>query len=120
MIFHVTARNAATDSENRMHDDMVARTYGYRGGLVPGVTVYGYVVSRLPVEWREQGFASLRLMAPVYDGDTVVVRYEDDFTAEREDGTICARVSASLQPRVAPFDLLEGQLPDERPAASRE
>ena len=37
------AVNTAPDSENKMHDDRVAAQYGFRGGLVPGVTVYGYM-----------------------------------------------------------------------------
>ena len=38
------AFNQATDSENRIHSDEVARQYGFRGGLVPGVTVFAYLV----------------------------------------------------------------------------
>ena len=39
----VSARNDAEDSENKIHDDAVGQQYGFRGGLVPGVTVYGYL-----------------------------------------------------------------------------
>ena len=39
--YTITAHNPATGSENRIHADDVARRYGFRGGLVPGVTVYG-------------------------------------------------------------------------------
>jgi hypothetical protein len=38
----VVARNDAETSENKIHDDAVAQQYG-SGGLVPGVTVYGYL-----------------------------------------------------------------------------
>jgi hypothetical protein len=34
----VVARNSATESENRIHADGVARKYGFKGSLVPGVT----------------------------------------------------------------------------------
>ena len=34
------AQNDATDSGNEIHDDRVARQYGFEGGLVPGITVY--------------------------------------------------------------------------------
>ena len=30
------AYNHATESENKIHSDEVARRYGFRGGLVPG------------------------------------------------------------------------------------
>ena len=39
--YTITARNPAAESENRIHADDVARRYGFRGGLVPGVIVYG-------------------------------------------------------------------------------
>lgn len=34
----VVACNTATESTNRMHDDAVAATFGFRGGLVPAHT----------------------------------------------------------------------------------
>jgi len=37
--YRVKARNTSTSSENKIHDDAVARAYGFRGGLVPGVTL---------------------------------------------------------------------------------
>ena len=53
----ITARNPATDSENRIHADDVARRYGFRGGLVPGVTVYGYIATALAADsgWVAHG-----------------------------------------------------------------
>ena len=36
------AFNPVPDSENRIHSDEVAREYGFRGGLVPGVVVAAY------------------------------------------------------------------------------
>ena len=39
----LTAHNNAADSANKIHDDRVASQYGFRGGLVPGVTVYAYM-----------------------------------------------------------------------------
>ena len=37
--YAVRAHNAATESENRIHADDVAQQYGFKGGLVPRVTV---------------------------------------------------------------------------------
>lgn len=116
--FQLTARNTAPDSENRMHDDRVAAEFGFRGGLVPGVTVYGYVVSHLPREWREQGHATVRLLAPFYDGETVIVRQDGDLVAEKTDGTVCAKVGWGLEAVIPPLRLPFAPVATERPPAS--
>jgi acyl dehydratase len=64
-------------SLNLVHDDEFARRLGFRGGLVPGVTVYGYMAV-LPARhwgerWIERGEMSARFLKPVYDGDEVTV-----------------------------------------------
>ena len=41
--YRVRAFNTAVASENKIHDDTVARRYGFSGGLVPGVEVYAYM-----------------------------------------------------------------------------
>ena len=55
----IRAVNTAADSENKIHDDAVAAEYGFRGGLVPGVTVYGYLASaaleHFGEKWLESG-----------------------------------------------------------------
>ena len=83
--YRVEAFNASTESENKIHDDDVARRFGFRGGLVPGVDVYAYM-THLPVRrwgraWLDRGTAECRLLKPVYDGDTAIVT-----AAEREVG----------------------------------
>ena len=37
--YRVSAYNTSKHSENKMHDDTVAKRYGFDGGLVPGVDV---------------------------------------------------------------------------------
>jgi hypothetical protein len=78
----VRAVNTAPDSENRMHRDSVAAAYGFRGGLVPGVTVYGYMASatigHFGPDWLERGAMDVRFRAPVYEGDEVVVTVRPD------------------------------------------
>ena len=96
----VTASNDAETSENKIHDDGVAQLYGFRGGLVPGVTVYGFL-TWLPVSawgkaWLESGGMTVRLARPVYAGDTVTVTSVDDgdgrlaVTATNQLGEPCA------------------------------
>jgi hypothetical protein len=94
-IFRVQAHNAAGDSENKIHDDRVASAYGFRGGLVPGVTVYGYmippVLEQLGDAWLDHGGIAVRFHAPCYEGASVVARCDGSaVTAEQEDGTLYA------------------------------
>jgi hypothetical protein len=75
--YRVVARNTATASANKIHDDAVARRYGFAGGLVPGVDVYAYM-THVPaaawgVDWLERGWMRARFLAPVYEGEEVVV-----------------------------------------------
>jgi hypothetical protein len=94
-IFRVRAHNTATESENKIHDDRVASAYGFRGGLVPGVTVYGYlippVLEQFGDAWLDHGGIAVRFHAPCYEGATVVARCDGSaITAEQEDGTLYA------------------------------
>src|SRR5438046_10537090 len=75
--YRVIARNTAIASENKIHDDAVARRFGFAGGLVPGVEVYAYTI-HLPVAqwgrtWLERGSAECRILAPLYDGEPALV-----------------------------------------------
>lgn len=75
--YTIDAYNTATDSTNKIHDDEVARRFGFRGGLVPGVDVYAYMtraaVEHFGNEWLATGGMQARFHQPVYDGDTVTV-----------------------------------------------
>ena len=75
--YEVVAHNTATASLNRIHDDEVARRYGFSGGLVPGVDVYAYM-TRVPAEawgtdWLARGTMRARFLSPVYEGEAVRV-----------------------------------------------
>ena len=131
-VYRVRATNTASESENKIHDDRVAAAYGFRGGLVPGVAVYGYMMAPVvgfAADWLAHGSMRLRLIEPFYDGDPVVVRaeVEDDgsvrVSAEREDGTVCATGIAALSSRwLSLSPLPEHPLPsmDARPAPARD
>jgi hypothetical protein len=87
MTVELVARNYATASENRIHSDEVARKYGLRGGLVPGVTVYGYLVTE---EMLERGPVRVRFVKPVFDGDRLAIcEVGETVTASRGE-EICA------------------------------
>lgn len=114
--FQLTAVNLAKASENKMHDDAVAKTYGFEGGLVPGVTVFGYLSHPAVARWGraflERGLVEATFVKPVYDGDTVVVAAEeagdsiDIEVVARE--TVCATVTGNYERKGHRFVELDG------------
>jgi acyl dehydratase len=136
--YRVKALNTSSTGENAIHDDETARRYGFRGGLVPGVTVYAYMTQPLAATfgaaWLTRGTASVRFVKPVLDGEELVVRGEvtsrdaGGITATLTAGTAatpeCATLTATIpagQPRpvnVAVYPT--APLPEPRPAATRE
>src|SRR5215212_8033829 len=77
------AVNRASGSAGSIHDDATARTLGFRGGFVGGVTIVSYVCEG----WRRQqgrplGLRPFRmttdLRAPVYQDETAHVRATQD------------------------------------------
>ena len=129
-LYRVRAVNTAPDSENEIHDDRVAAQYGFRGGLVPGITVYGYMtvpVVQFDPAWFDHGSMQVRFREPVYDSDAVIVRAEaaDDgsiqVVAEREDGAIYATGTAHIAHAETKPDLLPVKdLPRVRPVPGRD
>jgi hypothetical protein len=122
----VVAFNTATESTNRMHDDTVAATFGFRGGLVPGVDVWAYLArpctDRWGREFLERGTMDVRFAAPVYDGERVVARLEGDGTIEAvgPDGTVRASGHADLDTPSEPRAIDEAPVPDPVPPAAAE
>jgi acyl dehydratase len=107
--YRVQAYNTAKLSENKMHDDAMARRFGFSGGLVPGVDVMAYMMHLPVAKWGraflERGLIEARFVKPVYDGETAdVTGAESDgvLSIEVEScGQLCATGSASL-PASAP------------------
>lgn len=104
----LVAFNTATASANKIHDDEVARRFGFRGGLVPGVDVYAYLchppVEAWGLDWLARGTMRARFHAPVYDGRRVdIVPGEDGRLELRDDdGALCAEGAAALPDDGAP------------------
>ena len=135
MITHqVEAYNLSAASENKIHDDTVAKQFGFQGGLVPGVEIYAYMmnpaVRHFGPQWLESGSAECRLMKPVYDGRQASISGEpagDDGLALKveSEGILCATGTASMNaPSTAPSaqDFAVTALPDydARPDAAPE
>jgi hypothetical protein len=127
------AYNAATESENRIHADDVARRFGFRGGLVPGVTVFAYLVQPAieawGLDWLDSGAATLACRRPLYDG----ARFEVEVAHERgrayqgrvidEHGVACAEGRVSVTAERPPAPQRRGDppvcKPEARPPVSR-
>ena len=135
--YHVKARNTSATSENKIHDDQIAREFGFRGALVPGVTVYAYLthplVEAFGAAWLERGTASVRFAKPIHDGEEVrlagAVTAHDargltaTVSASTAAGGECATLTATL-PAGAPVPVNlalypSAPLPAERPLATR-
>ena len=75
--YRVRARNTSVHSENKIHDDTVARQFGFGGGLVPGTTVYAYmthpVVRALGPAWLAGGRMVVRFAKPAYEGEELTI-----------------------------------------------
>src|SRR4051794_3187907 len=111
--YRVSAYNTAQQSENKIHDDAVARRFGFSGGLVPGVDVMAYMMHLPVAKWAraflERGLIEARFLKPVYDGETA------DVTGEEKDGVLtiavesrgqlCATGSALLMASAPSFSL---------------
>lgn len=103
IVYTVTARNTARSSPNKMHDDDVARSYGFAGGLVPGVAIFAWMC-RAPMDaygsdWIERGTIEARFVRPVYADDEVAVEAlpegERLALTVRARGEVCAGGSAT-------------------------
>ncbi|HET7296578.1 MAG TPA: hypothetical protein VFI66_05510 [Gemmatimonadales bacterium] len=137
-VYRASAKMPADPVENKIHEDALARAMGFRGGLVPGVTVYAWmthpVVEALGPGWLERGTFSVRFTKPVYFGDgatvhaSVATRTEEAVTLQARvldsEGEACATATMGLSlglpaavPDVSAYPA--APLPTERPQVSR-
>lgn len=124
----VVALNTSADEAGSIHDDAHAARMGYRGGLVPGVTLLAYLtpslVDAFGETWPQRGRLSARFVRPAYDSETVsvhatVVRSDErpggddialDCRLERPDGMTCMEAEAAC---------LVGEAPEHEPGPWR-
>ena len=128
--YQVNAFNTAAASDNKIHDDKVARQFGFRGGLVPGVEVYAYMahmpVARWGRVWLESGQMECRFLKPVYDGAVARVTAREDGdelvlsveSAGEHCAKGCALVPSDQRPAPGVDALPAGTPPATRPQAS--
>jgi hypothetical protein len=74
------AFNQVPHSQNQIHGDEMAKAYGFKGGLVPGVTVSAYLIHPAAVafgrDYADKGFAHVRVNSPLYDESSFNVQVE--------------------------------------------
>lgn len=106
----ILALNDAEQSENRIHSDEVAARYGFKGALVSGVNVFGYLSQPLVriygEQWLQQGMLDVLFMKPAYQDDLLTISTEnlDDTSDQRshltsahnEQGQLLARLESWL------------------------
>jgi acyl dehydratase len=102
--YRVQAYNTSKQSENKIHDDAVARRYGFSGGLVPGVDVMAYMMHLPVAKWGraflERGLVEARFVKPVYDGEIAEATADESndmlSIQVHSHGQLCATGNASL------------------------
>ena len=108
--YQVVAKNYSEASENRIHSDDIAKKFGFKGALVPGVAVYGHLTHPLVASfgdaWLSHSINTLRLLKPAYDGDRLTLSIseaQDQHTVEchNADGELLATI-ISQQPDTLP------------------
>ena len=61
-----------------MHSDAVAQGYGFKGALVPGVTIFSHLtqplLAHLGAEWLSRGTADVTFLKPAYEDELLTIR----------------------------------------------
>jgi hypothetical protein len=128
----VRTHNPSKQSENRMHSDAVARSFGFRAALVPGVSVFSHMTQPLVAQWGAawlaRGSAEVSFSKPAYEGDLLTVHSQpaDDentacnciVTCCNEQGVELASLRAAL-PDACPLPDARGGLPPAAPVTER-
>jgi acyl dehydratase len=103
--YEVVARNFSEAHENRIHSDEIARKYGFKGALVPGVAVWGHLthplVEQFGERWLSQSVNETRFFKPAYHGDRLIISCEENdegllVQGHNEEGTLLAEIRSSL------------------------
>ena len=134
LLHEVNAFNLSAASENKIHDDTVAKKFGFQGGLVPGVEIYAYMTN-LPVrqfgaEWLSGGSLYCRFQKPVYYGKTAMASSQPEADGSitlkvESEGVLCGSGSAEMghrhaAPSVKTYAVAALPNYDTRPAAAPE
>lgn len=115
------AFNQVPHSKNQIHGNDMAKQYGFKGGLVPGVTVSAYLVhpavELFGQDFLNRGFARCRVNSPLYDGETFDVALSEvtEDTCQsvlcREDGTPLAAADICIAQSLPSAPAMRGDPP---------
>lgn len=107
--WHGEAFNQVPNSQNEIHGDKVAQDYGFKGGLVPGVTVSAYLLhpaaEAFGMDFLSRGHAHVRVTSPLYDKEPFEVQVQDarpdgySAVLVRPDGTASASARVDIPAR---------------------
>jgi hypothetical protein len=113
-MYQPTAINHSEASENKIHSDEIAARYGFKGGLVPGVAVFGYMTypltNELGLDWLGHSQVGVRLLKPAYDGERLNIlmtqptpeQYQVDALNDEE--VLLARLSIEMPGLLPPIE----------------
>jgi len=104
--WEANAFNQVPESSNRIHSDEMARSLGFTGALVPGVTVSAYLVHPGLIAWGadflNRSKAEVTVHKPLYDGHNFEVTVSEasagGYSAKLMDssGVVCATARVEL------------------------
>src|SRR5262249_12524494 len=136
--FHVSALTPEEPPENKIHEDGLARQYGFKGGLVPGIIMYAWmthpVAEAFGEEWLNRGAFDTRFAKPIYYEEAATIRARvarrTDTAVTIEAGAsnpaygLCGPATMSLVRRLAASppavtNYAVAPLPEERPQVTR-
>lgn len=85
----VVARNFSKATDNKIHSDEIARKYGFKSALVPGVAVYGHLtyplVHRYGEQWLSHSQHNVRFLKPAYHQDELKIELTEDESGSHVD-----------------------------------
>lgn len=116
----IRALNDAESSENRMHSDDIAASYGFTGALVSGVNVFGYLTQPLVksygAAWLTQGMMDVVFLKPAYQDDLLSIRTINQETTDNQQRH---HLTSAFNEENVLLAKLESWLPPQLPAVNK-
>ncbi|HIF75643.1 MAG TPA: hypothetical protein EYG31_07135 [Porticoccaceae bacterium] len=112
----IYALNNSQSSENKIHSDEIAEKFGFKGALVSGMNVFGYLsqplVKHFGPDWLSHRILDVKFLKPAYQGDLVRIDSEIIKTSQIQNTV----VSKAFNQTGALLALLESSSPAPMPS----